>query len=64
MDHFDIIVHKGLAYVWLALFIGSLVGVIFWGAYWHILTAGISWIMYRCCLDSVKDAERNAETID
>lgn len=63
MDKFDILIHKGLAYVWLALLIGCLAGVVFAGAYWHLFTAGISWIMYRCCLDSAKEAERDADII-
>lgn len=64
MDRFDIIIHKGLAYVWLALLIGCLAGVIIKGAYWHLFTAAISWIMYRLCLDSAKEAEKDADTID
>ncbi|MBO5546236.1 MAG: hypothetical protein J5951_06210 [Bacteroidales bacterium] len=61
MDKFDILIHKGLAWVWLALLIGSLAGVVFAGAYWHLFTAGVSWIMWRCLRDCVKEAERDAD---
>lgn len=35
-----------MAYVWLALGIAALIGAIFFGAYWHLLTAGFSYLMY------------------
>ena len=63
MDKFDYFIHKGLAWVWLALLIGCAVGVVFFGAWWHFFTGLISWVMYRCCLDSAKEAERDADII-
>ena len=43
---FEAKLNKGLAYVWLALAVCCLAGVIFAGAYWHLFTGGISFLMY------------------
>lgn len=57
MDKSDIIMHKGLAWVWLALLIGCTVAVVFFGAYHHIFTGAIAWIMYSCCKGEAKRLE-------
>ncbi|MBR0292636.1 MAG: hypothetical protein IJQ79_10960 [Bacteroidales bacterium] len=47
MDKFERKLNNGLAYVWLAVAILCLCGVVFKGAYWHIATAAISFLMYK-----------------
>jgi len=47
VEDFDQKLNKGLSYIWLFLMLGCLAGVIFAGAYWHLFTAGISFVMWR-----------------
>lgn len=41
------IINNIMAYIWLGLFFLALGGAIFAGAWWHLLTAAISYLMYR-----------------
>lgn len=41
------IINNLTAYIWLALFIVALFGIIFKGAWWHLWTAGLCWIVFR-----------------
>ncbi len=47
MDKTDRTINNGLAYVWLALSIACICGVIFKGAWHHLFTAAISFGMYK-----------------
>lgn len=41
------IINNIVAYIWAGLCIICLYGVIFKGAYWHLFTAGISYLMFK-----------------
>lgn len=52
------IINNLTAYIWLALFIVALFGIIFKGAWWHLWTAGLCWIMFRA-MYIPKDKDNN-----
>ncbi len=41
----EILMNNAIAYIWLALAICCLIGVVM-GAWWHLFTAGIALLMY------------------
>ena len=57
MNKLDIIIQKGHAYVWLALFVACTVGIILCGAYWHFWTALVCWVMWRSSINEAREAE-------
>ena len=44
---FERIISNSMAYIWAALGAGCLVGAIFFGAWWHLVTALICWVMFK-----------------
>ena len=47
MDNIERTISNIQAYIWLALTIFCLGGAIIKGAWWHLFTAGISYVMYK-----------------
>lgn len=53
------IVNKISKFIWAGLGIGSLCGVIFAGAWWHLLTAGVCLAMYLTFKSEEKQLDKN-----
>lgn len=46
-----------MAYLWLFIAVFCIVGAIGWGAWWHLFTAGISYVMYKAMYIPKSDNE-------
>jgi len=44
---FERIINNTMAYTWAAVGVGSFVGAVIFGAWWHLFTALICYIMFR-----------------
>jgi len=44
---FEAVFNKGLSYFWLFLMLGCLAGVIFAGAWWHLFTGAMCFVMWQ-----------------
>ena len=54
---FEAVFNKGLSYLWLFLMLGCLAGVIFAGAWWHLFTGAMCFVMRRVMRSESKSDE-------